>query len=297
LNGGINLDIKQLRYFLQICKDESFSKAAKNLYITQQGLSRAIKSLEESVQAPLFYRKVNGVELTEHGRYLKNQSVHILDQFDSFLNDISKMSYLEPEKLSVGFSMGVLNALSTDLISDFQEAYPRIELAIKEFPDYYCEKAVLNGELDIALAIGPIDKSKFHSKVVKTQYPCALVNEKNPLSQKSVISFEDLKNENFIITNENFKMYHNFVNKCKQAGFEPNIILSTAEIHLVHKLSRLNKGLGISVDFVVTDINYPNVHSLPFADETFLWEINLIYKKDSFLSGAGRIFSDYVMKY
>lgn len=291
------MDIKQLRYFLQICKDESFSKAAKNLYITQQGLSRAIKSLEESIQTPLFYRNVNGVILTEYGKYLKSQSMNILDQFDSFLSDISKMSNLESEKLSVGFSFGALNALSTDLIYNFQKAYPKIQLDIQEYPDYYCEKNVLNGNLDIALTIGPIDQAAFHSKVIKTQYPCILINEKNPLCQKSIIDFEDLSNENFIITNDKFKMHHNFIDKCREAGFEPNIVLSTAEIYLVHKLSRLNKGLGISIDFVVTDINYPNVYPIPFSDKSFVWEINLIYKKDSFLSGAGRIFSDYVMNY
>lgn len=295
--GGFNLDIKQLRYFLQICKDESFSKAAKNLYITQQGLSRAIKSLEESIQTPLFYRNVNGVILTEHGKYLKSQSMNILEQFDLFLNDISKMSNLEPEKLSIGFSFGVLNALSTDLIFNFQKAYPKIELEIQEYPDYYCEKAVSNGDLDIALTIGPIDQAAFHSKVIKTQYPCILINEKNPLSQKSVISFKDLRNENFIITSDKFKMHHNFVNKCRDEGFEPNIVLSTSEIYIIHKLSRLNKGLGISVDFIATDINYSNVHPILFEDKNFVWEINLIYKKDSFLSSAGRIFSDYVMNY
>lgn len=291
------MDIKQLRYFLQICKDESFSKAAKNLYITQQGLSRAIKTLEEYVEVPLFYRKINGVEMTKYGKYLEKKSMKILEQFDLFLNDINKIGQLESQKLSVGFSLGVINALSTDLISDFRKKYPQIELFIDEGPDYYCEKAILNGELDIAFTIGPINSSKFHSKVVKTQHPCILINEKNPLSKKRKINFEDLKDENLILANKNFKIHHNFINKCRKAGFEPNIVLSTAEIYLVHKLSRLNKGLGISVDFIVSDINYPNVYPLPFVDETFVWEINLIYRKDYFLYGAGKIFADYVMNY
>ena len=291
------MDVKLLRYFVQICKDKSFSKASKNLYITQQGLSRAIKNLEEYVQVPLFYRKINGVEVTKYGEYLEQQSMSILNQFDLFLSDISQMNDLESQKLSVGFSLGVLDALSTDLISDFKKTYPQIELDIYEGPDYYCEEAVLKGDLDIAFTIGPINKSKFHSKVVKTQHPCVLINEKNPLSKKSKINFDDLKDERFIITNQNFKIYHNFISKCRQANFQPNIVFSTTEIHIVHKLSRLNKGLGISIDFIVTDINYPNIRAIPFADETFVWEINFIHRKDYFLSGASKMLLDYVMNY
>lgn len=291
------MDIKQLKYFSQICKDESFSKAAKNLYITQQGLSKAIKSLEEDLHAPLFYRTVNGVKLTEYGEYLKKQSVHILKEFDLFLSDVNKMCPLKHEKLSLGFSFGVINALSTDLISNFQQLYPQIELAIAEYPDFLCEKAVLDGDLDIAFSIGPIDESKFHSKVIKTQSLRILINKKNPLSKKDEISFNDLKGESFAIVNENFKLYHNFINKCKEAGFQPNIIFTTAEIFITHKLSRLNKGLGISVDFVVDDINYPNVCSRPFSDKSFVWDVALIYKKDSILSNAGKLFTDFIIKY
>lgn len=90
---------------------------------------------------------------------------------------------------------------------------------IYEAPDYYSEKAVLKGELDIAFTISRIDKTKFHSKVVKTQYPCILINEKNPLLKKNKINFEDLKDEKFVLTNQNFKMHHNFINRSRQADF------------------------------------------------------------------------------
>lgn len=291
------MDIKHLKYFLQICKDKSFSKAAQNLFITQQGLSKAIKRLEKDVQSPLFYRTVDGVKPTEFGEYLKNQSTHILEEFDLFLGDINKMTHLKSEKLSLGFSFGVLNALSTDLISNFKKAYPQIELTTIEYQDFLCEKAILDGTLDVAITIGPVDESKFHSKIIKTHSLCLLINEKNPLSKKDEINFEDLKDEKFIIVNENFKLYHNFVNRCKEVGFKPNIIFTTAEIFITHKLSRLNKGIGISVDFVVDDINYPNVYSRPFSDKSFVWDITLIYKKDCILSNAGKIFTDYVIHY
>lgn len=291
------MDIKQLKNFLQICEDESFSKAAKNLYITQQGLSKSIKSLEEDINVPLFYRTFSGLKLTEYGEYLKAHSVHLVKEFDLIINNINKMNSLNREKLSIGFSFGVLNALSTDLIDDFKQTNPNIQLITAEYPDFDCEKAILNGDLDIALTVGPIDESNFNSKIIQTHNLCALINEKNYLSKKSEISFKDLKNEKIIIVDKNFKLYHNFVEKCRQADFEPDIAFTTAEILITHKLSRLNKGIGISVDFVVSDINYPNVYSIPFTDKSFVWNIYLITKKDSFISNAAKTFANYVMNY
>ena len=289
------MDIKQLKYFLQVCKYKSFSKAAKEIYITQQGLSKAIGNLEEELQYPLFYNTAGGIRITPYGEYLQKQSEHIVQEFDLILEGLNKMANINEGTLTVCFSFGVINALSPDIISHFQENYPNIELVVKTYPDSICEEVVMNEYVDLAISIGPVDEKKFNSTVIKTQYPCVLINEENPLSKRSSIDFKDLKNEKLITFNEKFHFHHNFINKCQESGFEPNIILTTSEIITVHKSSHLNEGIGVSVDFFVNDINYSNVRSIPFADRSFLWEICLITKKDQFVSHLVKLFTNYMM--
>lgn len=291
------MDIKQLKYFLQVCKHKSFSKAAKEIYITQQGLSKAISNLEEEIQYPLFYNTTKGIRITKYGEYLREQSEHVVQEFDLILEGLNKMANINEGTLRVCFSFGVLNALSPDIIPGFCEAYPNIELIVKTYPDSICEEVVMNENVDLALSIGPINKKNFHSTVIKTQYPCILVNEENPLSEKTAVDFSDLKDEKLIILNEKFHFYHNFINKCKESGFEPNIVFTTSEVITVHKLSHLNKGTGVSVDFITNDISYPNVYSIPFKDPSFLWEICLITKKDRFVSNLVKLFTNYVLNH
>ncbi len=291
------MDIKQLKYFLQVCKHKSFSKAAKEIYITQQGLSKAISNLEEEIQYPLFYNTTKGIRITKYGEYLREQSEHIVQEFDLILEGLNKMANINEGTLRVCFSFGVLNALSPDIIPGFCEAYPNIELVVKTYPDSICEEVVMNENVDLALSIGPINKKNFHSTIIKTQYPCILVNEENPLSEKTAVDFSDLKDEKLIILNEKFHFYHNFINKCKESGFEPNIVFTTSEVITVHKLSHLNKGTGVSVDFITNDISYPNVYSIPFKDPSFVWEICLITKKDRFMSNLVKIFTNYVLNH
>lgn len=286
-----------MKYFLQVCKHKSFSKAAKEIYITQQGLSKAISNLEEELQYPLFYNTTKGIRITKYGEYLQRQSEHIVQEFDLILEGLNKMANINEGTLRVCFSFGVLNALSPDIIPGFCEAYPNIELVVKTYPDSICEEVVMNENVDLALSIGPINKKNFHSTIIKTQYPCILVNEENPLSEKTAVDFSDLKDEKLIILNEKFHFYHNFLNKCKESGFEPNIVFTTSEVITVHKLSHLNKGTGVSVDFITNDISYPNVYPIPFKDPSFVWEICLITKKDRFMSNLVKLFTNYVLNH
>lgn len=291
------MDIKQLKYFLQVCKHKSFSKAAKEIYITQQGLSKAIGNLEEELQYPLFYNTAKGIRITKYGEYLREQSEHIIQEFDLIIEGLNKMANINEGTLTVCFSFGVLNALSPDIISGFREAYPNIELIIKTYPDSICEEVVMNEKVDLALSIGPVNERIFNSTIIKTQYPCVLVNEENSLSKKTAIDFSDLKDEKLIILNEKFHFYHNFLNKCRESGFEPNIVFTTSEIITVHKLSHFNKGTGVSVDFMTSDISYPNVYSIPFKDQSFVWEICLITKKERFVSNLVKLFTNYILNH
>lgn len=293
----MELEIKYIRYFLHVCKYKSFSNAAKNLYISQQGLSRSIKKLEEYLKVPLFQRTADGIQLTSYGQHLQKVSIPFLEKYDSYLNEITNFYLQKPQKLSICLSFGILNAISMDLIDKFNELHPSIELDLPELPDSYCERVLLLPDINIniAITIGPIDTSKFNYKLIRTYYPCVIVNKKNPLSKKSEITFEDLQNEKIIIYNPSFKLHQNFVNKCKQHGFKPNIISMNTEIYLVHKLCRLNKGIGISLDFIAKDFDYSNTCAIPFADKTFTWDIYLIYKKGDFLPESAKLFANYIL--
>jgi DNA-binding transcriptional LysR family regulator len=291
------MDIKQIKYFLQICKDKSFSKASKNLYISQQGLSKTMRNLEEELKVPLFCRSVNGIQLTEYGQYLQNKSIDIIAEFDMVLDNLNNMASHYQGNIAAGFSFGVLDALSTDLISGFLEAYPNIKLSKTEYPDLPLQNAVMNEEIDVALVVGPVDENKFHSTSVKKKDVILLVNERNPLSMKSTVQFNDLKNEKIIIINENFQFYYNFINKCRESGFAPKALSTVAEIHSSYNQVRMNKGVSFGLDFASNNFDCHNIKLIPFAGHSLIWEIILITKRGHYVSHEVRVFTNYVLNY
>ncbi len=273
------MSLQRLKYFLQLCEDRNISKASDNLYISQQGLSKALQRLEKDFDTPLFERTTTGLEITECGIYVKEYALLVIKEVNILREKIDKAKSRKEDKLKVGSAFGIFNALTTELIEDFRKINPYLNFSFIEYTDFACEQSVLDGSVDLGLTIGPVDQRKFDAKIVKCHQAHALVNKDNPLYSKATISIKDLKNEKIILVNEEFKMYHNFVSLCHQAGFEPDILLTTAEILIPYKMSRLNKGIGITVDFVSQDISYENVKSIPFEADEFTWDITIITAK------------------
>lgn len=281
---------------MQVCEDKSFSNASKNLYITQQGLSKSINKLEETLQLPLFIRSSNGVQLTEYGHYLYENSLPLIKEYELLMQKLDDKVNTHKGHLRIGFSHGIQNALSPDFLHNYREKHKSVKVDVSEHSDLQCTQLIESNDLDIALMIGPIDEDRFHAFSIQKEPMCVLINEENPLSQKESIDFIDLRNERIAIINKDFNTYYNFMNKCVSSGFHPNITDPVVEIMTVHRLSRNNKCIGISAYFVVNEIGSPGCKVIPFNDTSFVWEIFLITKKGMDYNSAKKSFIKYVLE-
>lgn len=285
------MDIKQLKYFLQICKNNNFSETAKKLYITQQGLSKSIKNLEDEFKLPLFYRDGTKMRLTKYGLYLKENSEHIIKDFDSLKYSIEKMASNDNKRVRIGYSLGIASELLYDQISNFRIKSPNIELKITEYQDFLCEEAVSRGEIDLGITVGPVDESRFDCIVIKQSGICLIVNDQNKLLRNAEIDFRDISGEKIIIQDKNFKIHHNFVKKCRKVGFEPNILFTTANFNFVKYLSRVTGAAGVGIYLGEEQgLNY-----IPLKNSYTSYEVCLITKKNYYISNDEKVFIKYIL--
>lgn len=284
------MDTAKLRYFLDICKKQNISKAADDLFMTQQGLSKSIKSLENELKVNLFTRTSRGLELTEYGNLLKNHAEIIISAEEAAFEEIKNLKEKKTEIIDVCFAMGVLNSLSIDFIQNFNENHPNIFINFIEYPDFKCQKSVAGDHSCIGVVLGPVDANKYDFEVIKKHTVHAIVNDDHPLSKEKSISIKHLDGENIILINEDFQMHHNFIKVCKEEGIKLSSIQKTGEIFITYKMSSLNKGIGISVDFVSEDLLFSNVKSIPIISDKFTWDVTVIRKKGQKLSSASETF-------
>lgn len=289
------METRHIKYFLQVCNDHSFSKAAQNLYISQQGLSSVIQRMEKEFDVPLFQRSYHGTELTPYGDYVRNRLEEIWKIENDMRNTLNSMKHGYVSVLKIAVSFGVISSLPENYLDDFEKKYPKIQLQLTEYDDAECENVLLQGHADLGFNIAPVENPDLLTHTIVKDQMCALVNETHPLSEKEELHFLDLKDAVFLLLNNKFKIRRIFDRKCELAGFTPNIKLETSELVLIHNFSRLNKGIGIGVYFIGNDL--ANVKAIPLADPECTWEVCACLLKNKTLTPAISAFWDYILSH
>lgn len=126
------MELRQLRYFLAIAEQGSFSKAAATVYVAQSALSHQLAQLEEELGQPLFHRLPRGVELTPAGRAFHPHAVSILRQVDDARHSVSQAAGEVFGKVIFGIPHSVSQALALPLLKAVRAALPRVELELTE---------------------------------------------------------------------------------------------------------------------------------------------------------------------
>lgn len=147
--------IDYLIYFLNVAQTKSINISARQLYISQQSLSRAIKTLEHEIGAPLLERHYFGVELTKVGEIVAEHAGRIVKEHYSMQKAL--LPYLEPMSdgctgdLHVGINYHIINELLYTIVYSFTRPNPNVKLQIRDGSVEEMTRSVLDGTLDLAL--------------------------------------------------------------------------------------------------------------------------------------------------
>ena len=243
------MEIWQMRYFIQLCNDLSFNKAARNLFISQQGLSSAIKKMEDEFQITLLERTSKGVKPTIYGEILLEKSHEIINNYDELVNRLNNSIHQKNKTIYIGLTNSIYTDYLKSILYEFQEINSEITLEFIELGYYTCIKNLENNLIDICFTIKPDNPYQFNFISLSTYELVLLSNKQNNISTKSNLKMIDLKNEKFIMLSSDSKIRKLIVETCSQSGFTPNIIITTSAIDFIFELVDLNKGISILPDF------------------------------------------------
>ena len=294
------MTIKDLENFRTVCEERSITKAARLLYITPQGLSKSIKNLESEWHTQLLNRTTQGITLTETGEYLYQHLPEFLDSYYNIYTNVQKIQQTQNREIDLLSAYGILRLVSPECITDFRTKHPEITLRYREYPDKQVERLFREKEGNVAFTIGPSepdDFTEFHAIKLESFPIKLLVNRSHPLSQKQYVEITDLKNEPLYLESSDFYIHHLIVEKCKLAGFTPNIIFETSGFSLCHKMVRKNKGISVVVDFVFDDMGDDSMTLIPFCDGNYEWTTYMLTRKEKDISPDILLFQKHVVKW
>lgn len=290
------MEIRQLQYFIETCKCNSFTQAASNRFISAQGISMSISRLEDELGLKLFTRTKKGVFPTKEGEYLLPIAVQVVKSIGDFEAHFAKSSE-EKRSLSIMFSLGTVEQFAHISISQFKTQCHDIAVHIRDGTDTDCENAVMNGEVELALCAGPVNTQNFDAILLHESKNVLVVSDKNPLAKKKTISIAELKNIPLAMRSKTTRSTNTLFVLCEKLGFKPNVFTYVDDMRLAFYLAGLDQCCGISPLSLANKLNIPNLHAVPFNCEEMNWNIFLIKKKKTKLSPEARLFEKTLLKY
>lgn len=291
------MTIKDLENFRTVCLEQSITKAARQLYITPQGLSKSIKNLESELNTQLLNRNSSGITLTETGQYLYEHLHELLDSYYNIYMGIQKIQQTRNREIDLLSAYGILRLVTPECINDFRRKYPEITVHYREFPDRQVERLFQNKEGNVAFTIGPSDSPEFQAHLLESFPIKLLVNRQNPLSRKSSVTIMDLKDQPLYLESSEFYIHHLIVKCCQEAGFTPDIVFETSGFSLCHKMVKKNLGISVVVDFVFDDMGDDSMALIPFSDGNYQWSTYMLTRKDQDVSPDILLFQKHVLKW
>lgn len=270
------MELRQLKYFLQVCKYGTIARAAQHIFISPQALSKAISSLEQEFKMSLFSRTSQGLVLTEAGMRLKELAQPIVDSTDDLSTQMEVLYHDVRQELVVGVTSTLEHFLNRSDLTGFMEKYPSYHVALKEYSHTDCETYVANGLLSAALTYGPSSRPDVTCiNLVKRQRICLLPQD-SPLSQKKVIHISDLRGCDFVIAINDYCL-ETFQSLCRMNGFEPKIY-RVDDTSTMYQLCNEQGYVGIHLDFLLLHSLFrpANLIALPICADEFFYPVNLL---------------------
>jgi len=290
--------LKEMLYVVTISDENSFSKAAQTLYISQPSLSQAVKKLENELGMAIFIRANNSISLTAFGEMFVDEAKKIIDMTTKFENNIAIMKTEGKCSIRIGISTFYSHYYIPKIFHEFEALYPGIRIEITELTSLKLEEAVLNGNLDICMVPLPLVNNNLNYKLILDEEIYIAV----PREYKINIEIEHLRTGNngvdlslfrdmpFVFLREEQRFTHMGKTLCNEAGFTPNVVFETMNWETIDSMIAGGVGVGFVPKILVDNHN---------TNKPYYYRINLpnktrpyvaAYTDESKLPPAAKVF-------
>lgn len=197
------MELRVLQYFLAIAREESISRAAQSLHLTQPTLSRQLKEMEEELGKKLVVRGSHNIQLTEEGMILRKRAEEIVELVRRTENEIA----LADEDVAGDVCFGVAETdgirCIAKVINTMKREYPGVSYHMSSGNSGYVKEKLEKGLIDFGLLYGEVDRSKYNSlKVPIRDRWGVLMKRDSPLAQKEKITPADLLGKPLIVSQQ-----------------------------------------------------------------------------------------------
>ena len=200
------MEIRVLRYFLEIARESNMSRAAKILHVSQPTLSKQMKELESELGKKLFHRGSTSVSLTDEGMLLRKRAEDILKMVDKTTSEFLELDNITGGEVHIGCAESHQIKYLAWVIKDFKEAYPRFRYHLTSGNTEQVVERLDRGLIDFAFIVEPPNLERYnHIEIPGTDIWGLAIRKDHPLAEKKEIVFADLTGIDLICSEQGMK--------------------------------------------------------------------------------------------
>jgi DNA-binding transcriptional LysR family regulator len=282
----MNLDLRQLRYFVTVAEELHFGRAAARLHMTQPPLSQTIQALEELLGAPLFLRSRRSVELTPAGQALLPEARRMLAHAGGIPELVRAAAAGESGRLSLAFVSSADYSVLPPFLRSYRAAYPQVQIVLQEATSDLQIEDLLHNRVDAGLLIPPLpDKARAeldYLKVLDEPLILAAPAGLDALHRAGPVWLKDLPPLPLIIFPRPIApALHDAILACfRAAGITPEIGQQAIQMQTIVSLVSAGMGLAL-VPQSVSNLMRPGVEYRALRDPSPQVETGLAWRRDN----------------
>jgi LysR family hydrogen peroxide-inducible transcriptional activator len=269
------MELQQLRYFIGVAETGNFTRASERCNVTQPSLSQQIINLEGELKHKLFHRLGRKAVLTEAGTVFLERARRILFEVDDSTRELQDSPGLE-RKITVGAITTLAPYLMPQLLALCQARLPHLQVHLREDFRPDLTKAVIDGELDLAIVSLPVKDPRISVEPLFEETLLLVVGKPHPLASKPEVTTEDLVNQTFILLGSGSSLASQIQRFCGDHNFEPKIGYRCAQVATVKALVALGVGISILPQVALAAEDRSKLIVKPLVDRTPTRKIGII---------------------
>ena len=277
------MQIKRLKYFLEVVKEKSISKVAKNSHISQPALSKQMQKIEDTLGKMLFIRSNNGVELTQAGEIVSAYGGNIIRTYNKMLYELNDQ---KSKECRIAADPVIATYCLPCVILNMQSKYPKHKCNLFSAPHDKIEQDVVNDICEMGFSTQPSEIEFLSSKKIHTEKVVLISPSHYQLDEK--VKFEDIADLKFVLCNKNERIKEKFEQTINNIGINFKNLEVLANLESIEAVKTL-VGNGYGIGFVpyssISDELKNKMIQVSIVEDINLnYNIYLIHKRQEYLT-------------
>lgn len=283
------MELREMKYFLAVAREENISKAAQYLFITQPSLTRQIQNMEKEIGQPLFVRTGRKMVLTETGALLRKRAEEIMSLYEKTEAELLRPDEAVSGDVYIGGGETYAMKLIADVAQSVRSDYPDVRFHLYSADSYDVSERLDNGIIDFGVLVEPEDLGKYdYIRLPFTDTWGVLMRKDSPLAGKDAIAPEDLVGLP-VLCSKRVTYPGSAVRLWYGTASELNIVATYNLIYNASLMVKSGMGYAVGLDMLVNTSGDSDLCFRPFTPKV---ETSLViaWKKYQIFSKPARIF-------